>query len=53
VQTPIEGLQIADAYFCYPEDRGIFESVRLGRVMAKRFPEMIIAHDLLSVDRIA
>ena len=53
VQTPIEGLQIADTYFYYPEDRGIFESVRLGCVMAKRVPEMIIAHDLLSVDRIA
>jgi protoporphyrinogen oxidase len=53
VQTPIEGLQIADTCFYYPEDRGISESVRLGRVMANRVPEMIIAQDLLSVDRIA
>jgi protoporphyrinogen oxidase len=36
VQTPIEGLQIADTCFYYPEDRGISESVRLGREMAER-----------------
>jgi protoporphyrinogen oxidase len=36
VQTPIRGLQIADTCFYYPEDRGIAESVRLGREMAKR-----------------
>jgi hypothetical protein len=53
VQTPIEGLQIADTCFYYQEDRGISESVHLGRVMAKRVPEMIIEHDLVSVDRIA
>jgi protoporphyrinogen oxidase len=35
VQTPIEGLQIADTSFYYPEDRGIAESVRLGRSMAR------------------
>jgi protoporphyrinogen oxidase len=35
VQTPIEGLQIADTCFYYPEDRGIAESVRLGRSMAR------------------
>jgi protoporphyrinogen oxidase len=35
VQTPITGLQIADTCFYYPEDRGISESVRLGRQMAK------------------
>jgi protoporphyrinogen oxidase len=35
VQTPIEGLQIADTCFYYPEDRGISESVRLGRKMAE------------------
>jgi protoporphyrinogen oxidase len=35
VQTPIEGLQIADTCFYYPEDRGIAESVRLGSAMAK------------------
>ena len=35
VQTPIEGLQIADTCFYYPEDRGISESVRLGQEMAE------------------
>lgn len=35
VQTPIRGLQIADTCFYYPEDRGIAESVRLGRSMAR------------------
>jgi protoporphyrinogen oxidase len=35
VQTPIGGLQIADTCFYYPEDRGIAESVRLGREMAR------------------
>ncbi len=35
VQTPIAGLQIADTCFYYPEDRGIAESVRLGRQMAE------------------
>jgi hypothetical protein len=34
-KTPIAGLQIADTCFCYPEDRGISESVSLGRQMAK------------------
>lgn len=34
VRTPIEGLQIADTSFYYPEDRGIAESVRLGQAMA-------------------
>jgi protoporphyrinogen oxidase len=34
IQTPIRGLQIADTCFYYPEDRGISESVRLGREMA-------------------
>jgi len=34
IQTPISGLQIADTCFYYPEDRGISESVRLGREMA-------------------
>jgi protoporphyrinogen oxidase len=36
IQTPIAGLQIADTCFYYPEDRGISESVRLGREMAVR-----------------
>ena len=35
VQTPIAGLQVADTCFYYPEDRGIAESVRLGREMAE------------------
>ncbi|MDQ1452332.1 MAG: hypothetical protein QOK38_2198, partial [Acidobacteriaceae bacterium] len=35
VQTPIQGLQIADTCFYYPEDRGIAESVRLGRTLAE------------------
>jgi protoporphyrinogen oxidase len=35
VQTPIMGLQVADTCFYYPEDRGIAESVRLGREMAR------------------
>ena len=34
LETPIRGLQIADTSFYYPEDRGIAESVRLGRQMA-------------------
>jgi protoporphyrinogen oxidase len=36
IQTPIEGLQVADTCFYYPEDRGIAESVRVGREMAER-----------------
>jgi protoporphyrinogen oxidase len=35
IQTEIAGLQIADTCFYYPEDRGIAESVRLGRQMAR------------------
>ena len=35
VQTAIEGLQIADTSFYYPEDRGISESIKLGRNMAR------------------
>jgi len=35
IQTPIRGLQIADTCFYYPEDRGISESVRYGRMMAE------------------
>ncbi len=34
VKTPINGLQIADTCFYYPEDRGISEGIRLGRAMA-------------------
>jgi protoporphyrinogen oxidase len=36
VQTPIGGLQIADTCYYYPEDRGVAESIRLGRGMAER-----------------
>lgn len=35
IQTAIAGLQIADTCFYYPEDRGISESVRLGKAMAE------------------
>ncbi len=35
VRTAIAGLQVADTCFYYPEDRGIAESVRLGRAMAE------------------
>jgi len=38
VETAIAGLQIADTCFYYPEDRGIAESVRLGKEMAERVP---------------
>lgn len=34
VQTSIKGLQIADAGFCYPEDRGISGDLRYGKLMA-------------------
>ncbi|MFC3080442.1 NAD(P)/FAD-dependent oxidoreductase [Phenylobacterium terrae] len=34
IRTPIEGLQIADTSFYYPEDRGISEGARLAREMA-------------------
>jgi protoporphyrinogen oxidase len=36
VQTAIAGLQIADTSSYYPEDRGIAESIRIGRAMADR-----------------
>jgi protoporphyrinogen oxidase len=35
IETPIAGLQIADTCYYYPEDRGIAESIRLGRQMAE------------------
>lgn len=35
VRTSIRGLQIADTCFYYPEDRGMSESLRLGRAMAE------------------
>jgi protoporphyrinogen oxidase len=36
IETAINGLQIADTCFYYPEDRGISESVRFGKLMAER-----------------
>ena len=39
IQTPIAGLQIADTCFYYPEDRGISESVRVGKQMAAAIPQ--------------
>jgi protoporphyrinogen oxidase len=38
IETPIAGLQIADTSFYYPEDRGISESVRFGKIMAEALP---------------
>lgn len=34
VVTPIKGLQVADTCYYYPEDRGISESVRYGKLLA-------------------
>ena len=34
VQTPVAGLQVADTCFYYPEDRGVSESARWGKLMA-------------------
>jgi protoporphyrinogen oxidase len=34
LKTPIAGLQVADTCFYYPEDRGIAESVKIGKEMA-------------------
>lgn len=35
IQLPIEGLFVADTSYYYPEDRGISESVQLGRNIAR------------------
>ncbi|CAN7660569.1 NAD(P)/FAD-dependent oxidoreductase [Rhizobium sp. LjRoot258] len=35
IKTAVLGLQIADTCFYYPEDRGIAESIRYGRMMAE------------------
>ncbi len=40
IQTSITGLQIADTCFYYPEDRGISESVRLGKEMVATLPNV-------------
>jgi len=53
VQTPIEGLQIADTCFYYPEDRGIAESVRLGSAMAKAVGAQAIVEDKPILERVA
>ena len=42
IQTPITGLQIADTCFYYPEDRGISESVRYGRLMAHALNDELV-----------
>jgi protoporphyrinogen oxidase len=42
VQTSISGLQVADTSSYYPEDRGIAESVRLGREMAGRVSPAVV-----------
>ena len=39
VQTEIVGLQIADTCYYYPEDRGISESVRYGKLLARAVGE--------------
>lgn len=36
VVTPIDGLQIADTCYYYPEDRGVSEGARLAKEMAER-----------------
>jgi protoporphyrinogen oxidase len=38
VQTGVEGLQVADTSYYYPEDRGISEGIRLARLMAEAIP---------------
>ncbi|HTJ02739.1 MAG TPA: NAD(P)/FAD-dependent oxidoreductase [Methylovirgula sp.] len=35
IKTHIMGLQIADTCYYYPEDRGVAESIRFGRMMAE------------------
>lgn len=38
IETPIAGLRIADTCYYYPEDRGVAESIRLGRRIAEEIP---------------
>jgi len=45
VETPIQGLQIADTCYYYPEDRGISESVRYGRMMAAAVTDLTVWHE--------
>jgi protoporphyrinogen oxidase len=35
IELPIKGLLVADTSYYYPEDRGISESIDLGRKMAR------------------
>ena len=35
IQLPIEGLYVADTSYYYPEDRGVSESVQMGRYIAR------------------
>ena len=35
IKIPIEGLWIADTSYYYPEDRGLSESISLGRKIAR------------------
>ena len=35
IRLPIEGLYVADTSYYYPEDRGVSESVRMGREIAR------------------
>ena len=37
INTPIEGLFIADTSFYYPEDRGISESIKLGKKIVEDY----------------
>ncbi len=52
VQTPIEGLQIADTCYYYPEDRGIAESVRLGSAMARVVGAQTIVEEKPILERV-
>lgn len=36
VELPVQGLWVADTSYYYPEDRGISESIRFGRKIAKK-----------------
>lgn len=48
IQTPIQGLQVADTCFYYPEDRSIAESVQLGRRMARSLRDASSIEDAVS-----
>lgn len=45
VRTPIAGLQIADTCFYYPEDRGVSEGVRYGKLMARAIDDPTVRVD--------